>query len=308
MIEENSDFSSILSYDDSHMISECPDTISMDEMNIDDIESTPSMCLIINQEYQQQLEEFIVLIEDKLEENREKQSYLSEKLKSKQATTKGNSYLNFITPYFRDRKGLHPPANEDTKQKQLNGELNQNYAITVKKWSPTDQTNLLNTVKEFYIKDQLEGLRSRRNQLLIDLKVNEADKFECEKLQDELDLCDQQIKKSFDTSLLSMSNDLQDKIDWLYVSKLMDDVYDNLNCKLYWVNYLHPLVNKDDWTTDEIDRLGELTKNQEHFNWERIAEQLKTNRKGKINLRFFLLLFRTRFCYQKLCVSCIVIL
>ena len=257
------------------------DVMSLDEINIDDIQSTPSMCLIINQEYQNQLEEFISLIEDKLEENRDKQRYLKEKMNGiKKASTKENSYIHFITPYFRDHKGIHPPPNEDTKQKQLNGELNQNYAVTIKKWSLNDENNLLNTVKEFYIKDQLEALRKQKNKLAIDLKINENDKFRCERLNAELEECDRQIKRSIDSSLIYLNNDLEDKIDWLYVSKLMDDVYDNLNCRLYWVNYLHPQISKQDWTADELNKLSELTKDQDHFDWQRIAQQLNSSRKA----------------------------
>lgn len=261
------------------------ESVEATSCDIDEIQSTPSVCLIINQEYQEQLEELIRDIEDKLEENRERQAFLREKIDKhsfKKVTTKENSYIDFITPYFRDLRGLHPPPNEDTKLKLQNGELNQNYVCmsALRKWTPQDEAQLTTSIKEFYIKDQLEQLRCQRSRLLLDLQVHENDRFRLERVRSDLDECERQIQKSLDFSLVSINADLQNKIDWLYVSRQMDDVHDNLNCKLYWANYLHPQVNKADWSTEETDRLGELVKNQETFDWERIAQQLATNRKA----------------------------
>lgn len=256
------------------------DAASLDSVDLNDVQSTPEMCLIMNQHFQSQLEDFVSLIEDKLEENRQKQHNLNERRRSKLTSTKDNSYLKFVTPYFRDRKGLSPPPNEDTEQKQLNNELNQNYAIPIKKWTSGLEEMLSNSIKEYYLKDRLEQLRTESNSLKYDLEI-ETCNLTIVNLKEKLELSNQNIDRLMNSVEVNFDDDLVNKIDWLYISKLMDNTYDDLNCKLYWTNYLNPKINKEQWSTEETSKLGILTKNLNHFNWERIAEQLGTNRKGE---------------------------
>ena len=77
---------------------------------------------------------------------------------------------------------------------------------------------------------------------------------------------------------------------FLLCSKLKNDlifqVFNNLlthtSCKLMWQNLVHPTINRAKWTPDETSRLVNLVREEVHqhrvVNWERVAENLATDR------------------------------
>src|SRR5437764_1047694 len=99
-----------------------------------------SSALALNHAYQSALTEFLEYLQAKIRENRARQ----EDLKSDTANLTlpaslpghghPNSLLPFLAPYFKDVKGLSAPPNEDTLQKNQNGEVNQAYVIPNKQW------------------------------------------------------------------------------------------------------------------------------------------------------------------------------
>lgn len=46
------------------------------------------------------------------------------------------------------------------------------------------------------------------------------------------------------------------------------------NCRNFWKNVAHPMINKSTWTQEEDDDLVKLTEQFEGRNWDKIAEHL----------------------------------
>lgn len=70
-------------------------------------------------------------------------------------------------------------------------------------------------------------------------------------------------------------------IDWLKISATsMDGKYSPAECKSKWILNLSPSINKSKWKFKEMNHLRELVEKYNNQNWDKIAEELGTNRSG----------------------------
>jgi snapc4 protein, putative len=167
---------------------ECDETQSSSDNESDsldyDISQLPKSvlsCWALNHAYQQSLKDLKKFLEIKLEENRIKQEELNLDLNedepssstSSHSSFHANSLICFMSPYFKDIKGLHPPPNEDVTIKKMKGEINQANIRTKSFWRANDKKKLIELVKLASFKKSLEPLKKKENSLISQIKVSQ---------------------------------------------------------------------------------------------------------------------------------------
>lgn len=260
---------------------------AIEAIDLDEVPINAQSCLIMNQAYQQQLQQFIFSIRIRIEENRNRQKELQKKLQQDK-TDRDNFPLSpktlwsFRYPYFRDVQGNHPPPNADVVLKQRNGELNQNYVYNRLLWSDSNKVLLNQLVQQYTVKERIEKARCRKEQLLGEKEECENEPLQMKQIEDELRTLNNQIKKLIEEAKNEVTEGDPVHVDWLYVARLTD--IDELNCRLYWRNCLSPSLNHCKWTTSEAERLRDLVGDESTLDrsapdWEQIAVDLDTKRR-----------------------------
>ncbi|RWS27117.1 snRNA-activating protein complex subunit 4-like protein [Leptotrombidium deliense] len=244
-------------------------------------------CLLLNQAYQQDIKYFLAFITNKLCANKMMQEEIRKEIGENSNSVKppvtGNTHphstLAFLSPYFKDVKGLHPPANSDVIQKKVNGEINQAYIAPNKQWTKNEKSSLVDSVLRQSKKNYLAPLFKQKEQKLNELRNMESPEFarvrktcerEIEELTEEIKSIDKRPLESF-----LLPRESSDEIDWLTISTTLNK--SDFQCEIMWSNCLHPSINTDYWTKEEDEKLSKLF--EEYGNdWDTIAKHLKTNR------------------------------
>ncbi|XP_026804272.1 LOW QUALITY PROTEIN: snRNA-activating protein complex subunit 4 [Rhopalosiphum maidis] len=91
-------------------------------------------------------------------------------------------------------------------------------------------------------------------------------------LEKELDI----ISKTPFKQLVLQFMDSDAKYDWLHIAKEVDKP--DLQCQRFWNLILKPHISRARWTKSEDDRLIEIVAKNEEKNWQKIADELATNR------------------------------
>ncbi|XP_025204474.1 uncharacterized protein LOC112601208 [Melanaphis sacchari] len=84
------------------------------------------------------------------------------------------------------------------------------------------------------------------------------------------------ITKTPFKQLIFQFMDSDSKYDWLHIAKEVNKPY--LQCQRFWNLILKPHVSRARWTKSEDDRLIQIVEKNEEKNWQRIADELGTNR------------------------------
>ncbi|WAR32019.1 SNPC4-like protein, partial [Mya arenaria] len=213
-------------------------------------------CLAMNRAYQEVLLDTLRQIEMSLAENRTKQSKLQQEVKDasrssnyeKKMAGKGKRCTEQNIPYFRDKDGFYPPANEDVKIKQTLKE-DKTYVKAKPGWSKTQRQTLISAVKEDAIQQLVRPLLSK-------LEVESEKANKC-KNKEEIDASKTRIQHLYDE---------------------MKGKYDATECEKMWRTVLQPGINKEKWSEDEDKKLEELVEKHNMRDWKAIAEELGTNR------------------------------
>ncbi|XP_052790341.1 uncharacterized protein LOC128224515 isoform X1 [Mya arenaria] len=243
-------------------------------------------CLAMNRAYQEVLLDTLRQIEMSLAENRTKQSKLQQEVKDasrssnyeKKMAGKGKRCTEQNIPYFRDKDGFYPPANEDVKIKQTLKE-DKTYVKAKPGWSKTQRQTLISAVKEDAIQQLVRPLLSK-------LEVESEKANKC-KNKEEIDASKTRIQHLYDEvnkkqklsgkELLKLFD--PDKIDFMKISATnMKGKYDATECEKMWRTVLQPGINKEKWSEDEDKKLEELVEKHNMRDWKAIAEELGTNR------------------------------
>jgi len=91
-------------------------------------------------------------------------------------------------------------------------------------------------------------------------------------LEKELDI----IAKTPFKQLIFQFMDLDAKYDWLHIAKEVDKP--DIQCQRFWNLILKPPISRAVWTKSEDDRLIQIVAKNEEKNWQKIADELATNR------------------------------
>ncbi|XP_057702876.1 snRNA-activating protein complex subunit 4 isoform X2 [Corythoichthys intestinalis] len=268
--------------------------------------TTVESCLQMNLVYQQILEEKLKQLETFLAHNqrqqREVQFHLSgsgrEPLKEDPSASASSAipkraslFLgHFLKPYFKDKvSGLGPPPNQDTKEKMLRmkGCLDSS-KMKVKRWKSWQKTLLIHSVNTDCLKKLVQPKLSRMDYL--SQKLSSSDKSEEEKQQLKMHL--ENLEKDIEGFKVKKEDELvggrDEEHDWHKIAKIdFEGTREADDLRLFWQNFLHPAVNKNLWSADEVERLKEISERNKESNWELVAQELGTGRTAFMCLQTF---------------------
>lgn len=75
-----------------------------------------------------------------------------------------------------------------------------------------------------------------------------------------------------------LENGPVDAVDWGWVAAQLE-ARSPADCRIHWTLVQHPLINREEWSEDEVVRLAEIVKRVGAYGrWTQIAEELGTNR------------------------------
>ncbi|KAJ8285587.1 hypothetical protein GJAV_G00028520 [Gymnothorax javanicus] len=241
-------------------------------------------CLQMNLVYQDVLEEKLTELERLLIENKEQQKEVMVQVSgpTPQATTCGLPPLkvflgHFMKPYFKDKAtGLGPPGNPETREKMNLGTRTYD-EMKIRKWEGWQKTLLLNSIVSDTMKRMLQPKLSKLDYL--NEKMSKAEDMEKHILQKQIDQIDKEIDDISSMREEQLMGSRHDDHDWEKISNIdFEGTRTAEDIRKFWVNYLHPSINKSSWKEDEIEKLKIIVENRNFCDWEQIAEELGTNR------------------------------
>ncbi|XP_069871160.1 snRNA-activating protein complex subunit 4 isoform X2 [Dipodomys merriami] len=246
----------------------------------------PETCLQLNMVYQEVIREKLAEVSQLLAQNREQQEEIlwdlagSKGLKMKEGRSlPPNMYIgHFMKPYFKDKvTGVGPPANEDTREKAAQG-IKAFEALLVTKWKHWEKALLRKSVvsdrlqrllqpkllKLEYLRQKQSRVSSEPERQALEKQVREAEK----EIQD--------INQLPEEALLG--NRL-DSHDWEKISNVnFEGGRSAEEIRKFWQSSEHPSINKQDWSTEEAERLRAIAAKHGHLEWQLVAEELGTGR------------------------------
>ncbi|XP_054164391.1 uncharacterized protein LOC128962084 [Oppia nitens] len=256
------------------------EVVDYEEVDEPELPVNIQSCLLLNNVYIESIDELKQYLQSKRRENDSRQLELQNNshLKTVKDVTINNygyshpnSLIPFMSPYFKDVKGLSAPANADTLEKRSNGHINEAYVCQNKPWNVVERQKLKTMLMMDAMERAYKPLRDEKELLT----RNKADIVKNLPRITEL------------TGLIdNMSNDknipIPDRwdpsLDWLRFATELDTDHTADDCELYWNNFLHPLVSKTEWTKDEDNRLEKLVKKYGMRDWDRVSQELNTGR------------------------------
>ncbi|XP_032117648.1 snRNA-activating protein complex subunit 4 isoform X2 [Sapajus apella] len=246
----------------------------------------PETCLQLNMVYQEVIQEKLADANLLLAQNREQQEELMRDLAGSKGTKvkdgkslPPSTYMgHFMKPYFKDKvTGVGPPANEDTREKAAQG-IKAFEELLVTKWKNWEKALLRKSVvsdrlqrllqpkllKLEYLQQKQSRVSSEPERQVLEKQAREAEK----EIQD--------INQLPEEALLG--NRL-DSHDWEKISNMnFEGSRSAEEIQKFWQNSEHPSINKQEWSREELERLQVIAAAHGHLEWQRIAEELGTNR------------------------------
>jgi len=242
--------------------------------------------LMLNRAYQEVIQEKIQQIDKLLEESyRREQEILIEKAsikpnEKKHANVADAELGKVRDSFFKYKFGSTPPDDVDTKLKKT-------MAIhdMIPQFNPAWTLPHRNKLKKHVVADAIRILTQPINNRLEHLQEK---RIRAKKLRDEKMLND--IKKSLKTSEAELEainqmseNEIlkkvnAEKIDWFKVAKILNGSWSANECYLVWINVCNPTINQNNWTQHEDKKLISLARKYREKNWNKVAEELNTNR------------------------------
>uniref|UniRef100_A0A7E4UM04 snRNA-activating protein complex subunit 4 n=1 Tax=Panagrellus redivivus TaxID=6233 RepID=A0A7E4UM04_PANRE len=238
--------------------------------------------IAFNESYLEIIEGLISKTDRALNENREAQEALHERMSSSKRSDKferGVTWSLYVKPYFKDEIGMTPRANSEAER------LIQTHQLPTllreeRPWSEQDLQKLRNGVRRNLLKLLNQGLLSR-----IELLQGKIKNFGALNTEQELDdwkreirRLDYQVKEN-----LALPDEEIFKMDYRNVSFHEISVVDfdlqrsAIACRMRWCNEQCPQINKTPWTAEEDEKILEAAK-ERWTNWGFLADELGTGR------------------------------
>ncbi|MGH0152432.1 UNVERIFIED_CONTAM: hypothetical protein FKN15_022822 [Acipenser sinensis] len=255
---------------------------------------------MINLVYQEVIEEKLQELEVLLAENREQQNEILSQLSVSQADkTDGtklppsNQFLgHFLKPYFKDKTtGLGPPPNPDTREKMAQG-IKSFEDLGVRKWKSWEKALLRSSVVSDSLRRLLQPKLSRVEYLTP--KMEKANGMEKQILEKQISQTEKEIEDISRMPDEELIGNREQEHDWEKISNIdFEGLCKPEELRKYWQNHLHMEINKKKWSDEELERLKEIAANHNHTNWDKIAEELGTNRRPFMCLQMYQLFINT---------------
>ncbi|XP_041098869.1 snRNA-activating protein complex subunit 4 isoform X2 [Polyodon spathula] len=266
-------------------------------------------CLQINLVYQEVIEEKLQELEMLLAENREQQNEILSQVSASQADRTDGTKLppsnlflgHFLKPYFKDKTtGLGPPPNPDTKEKMAQG-IKSFEDLGVRKWKAWEKALLRSSVVSDSLRRLLQPKLSRVEYLT--QKMEKASGMEKQILEKQIDEAEKEIEDISRMPDEELIGGREQEHDWEKIANIdFEGLCKPEELRKYWQNHLHMDINKKKWSDEELERLKEIAANHNHTNWDKIAEELGTNRRPFMCLQMYQLFINTELrkrCFTK---------
>lgn len=187
------------------------------------------------------------------------------------------------TPYFKDKLGFSAPKNADMKLKESRNELSVLHVQKSCRWSGKDRTALLNAIcDEVFSSMSTSGFNVE--QLSNKTTDNQTgDETTNKGLSKSHSIAANSLAKTTVMIPLNFSEIVrtmnENQIDWMKIAaQNFDNKHSPGECRSMWNVYLHPDINKNDWTNKEDKRLVQHVKQCGYQDWNTIATRLGTKR------------------------------
>ncbi|KAM6182493.1 snRNA-activating protein complex subunit 4 [Erethizon dorsatum] len=246
----------------------------------------PETCLQLNMVYQEVIQEKLAEVSLLLAQNREQQEEILWGLSGSQGPRakdgKGlpsHMYIgHFMKPYFKDKvTGVGPPANEDTREKAAQG-IKAFEQLLVTKWKHWEKALLRKSV----VSDRLQRLLQPKLLKLEYLRQKQSrvsSEPERQALEKQARCAEQEIQDINQLPEEALLGNRMDSHDWEKISKVnFEGGRSAEEIQKFWQSSEHPSINKQEWSTEEVERLMAIAAAHGHLQWQLVAEELGTGR------------------------------
>lgn len=198
--------------------------------------------------------------------------------------------LEAFSPYFRDLSGLSASMNPDAIRLRNQPESVDISHLKNKKhhhWTKTENEDLKRAVIEEYFRQSTSGTLRKELDQYRDDKKNLEQFFTCD--DGNLEAINAKIAETelkLDQKLAEQTIPTRDEshnLCWMRIAtRLFKNDRTDIQCKLRWINFLHPSISHDAYSQQELDMIKSLNKKHKG-EFEAMADELSKST-GKLRL------------------------
>ncbi|KAL6034282.1 hypothetical protein STEG23_015024, partial [Scotinomys teguina] len=246
----------------------------------------PETCLQLNMVYQEVIQEKLAEVSQLLAQNQEQQEEIMFDLAGTKCPKVKDgkslpSYMyigHFMKPYFKDKvTGVGPPANEDTREKAAQG-IKAFEQLLVTKWKHWEKALLRKSV----VSDRLQRLlqpKLLKLEYLREKQSRVSSELERQALEKQIKEAEKEIQDINQLPEEVLLGNRLDNHDWEKISNInFEGGRSAEEIQKFWQSSEHPSINKQEWSTEEVERLKAIAATHGHLEWHLIAEELGTSR------------------------------
>ncbi|XP_052581045.1 snRNA-activating protein complex subunit 4 [Peromyscus californicus insignis] len=246
----------------------------------------PETCLQLNMVYQEVIQEKLAEVSQLLAQNQEQQEEIlfdlagtkCPKVKDGKSLPSYMYIGHFMKPYFKDKvTGVGPPANEDTREKAAQG-IKAFEQLLVTKWKHWEKALLRKSV----VSDRLQRLlqpKLLKLEYLREKQSRVSSELERQALEKQIKEAEKEIQDINQLPEEVLLGNRLDNHDWEKISNInFEGGRSAEEIQKFWQSSEHPSINKQEWSTEEVEQLKAIAATHGHLEWHLIAEELGTSR------------------------------
>ncbi|XP_060245689.1 snRNA-activating protein complex subunit 4 isoform X2 [Meriones unguiculatus] len=185
---------------------------------------------------------------------------------------------HFMKPYFKDKvTGVGPPANEDTREKAAQG-IKAFEQLLVTKWKHWEKDLLRKSV----MSDRLQRLlqpKLLKLEYLHEKQSRVSSELERQALERQVKEAEKEIQDINQLTEEALLGNRLDSHDWEKISNInFEGRRSAEEIQKFWQSSEHPSINKQEWSTEEVEQLKAIAAKHSHLEWHLVAEELGTSR------------------------------
>ncbi|XP_052752822.1 snRNA-activating protein complex subunit 4 [Galleria mellonella] len=211
----------------------------------------------------------------------------------KQERVESFHYINCGRPYFKDKDNYPAPSNEDTILMQEAEMFDFYSVVSVPGWTVKDKSEFLGiilkmsqTIRTFELNSQIAQVRRE-----IKFKKIQSDKT-LQSLNAKLNVVNK-------LPLKDIALPIDQEYDWETIANKLNHRHTAQEYRSLWKLFLHPSINKNSWTKTEHTNLQTIAYDHSLQDWDKIAQELKSNRTGYQCFVYFRTNMNNNFTGQK---------
>lgn len=246
----------------------------------------PETCLQLNMVYQEVIREKLAEVSQLLAQNQEQQEEILFDLSGTKCPKVKDgrslpSYMyigHFLKPYFKDKvTGVGPPANEETREKATQG-IKAFEQLLVTKWKHWEKALLRKSV----MSDRLQRLlqpKLLKLEYLHEKQSRVSSELERQALEKQIKEAEKEIQDINQLPEEALLGNRLDSHDWEKISNInFEGARSAEEIRKFWQSSEHPSISKQEWSTEEVERLKAIAATHGHLEWHLVAEELGTSR------------------------------